>query len=366
VNSPIFLLGEAKGENEDLLGKGFVGSSGASLLRMLDDAKLLELTSEDRAFMKKWWDTRDPKMVDMIWNLHPEFFRSNVFQLRPPGNKIEAFCGGKGGAIVGYPALVKGKFVRGEFQPELDRLAEELINVNPNLILCLGNTACWAMLGQTTISKLRGTTILSTHTVDGFKCLPTFHPAAVGRQHELRPTVVADLMKAAREADHPDIRRPKREIWIEPDLGDIHAFFRAYIKKGRRVSVDIETAGNQITCIGFAPRATVAIVIPFVDRRKLGRNYWATKEHERAAWDAIRGVLEDREILKLFQNGLYDVAFIWRSMGIRVYGAEEDTMLLSHAMQPESLKGLGYLGSVFTDEGSWKQMRQVATIKRDD
>jgi hypothetical protein len=47
-------------------------------------------------------------------------------------------------------------------------------------------------------------------------------------------------------------------------------------------------------------------------------------------------------------------------------GAEHDTMLLSHSLQPESLKGLGYLGSVFTDEGSWKQERKGnQTIKRD-
>ncbi len=41
-------------------------------------------------------------------------------------------------------------------------------------------------------------------------------------------------------------------------------------------------------------------------------------------------------------------------------------MLLHHALQPESLKGLGYLGSVYTDHGSWKQERKMnETIGRD-
>jgi len=45
----------------------------------------------------------------------------------------------------------------------------------------------------------------------------------------------------------------------------------------------------------------------------------------------------------------------------------EDTMLLHHALQPESLKSLGFLGSVYSDEGSWKQLRRGrTTIKRDD
>jgi len=32
-------------------------------------------------------------------------------------------------------------------------------------------------------------------------------------------------------------------------------------------------------------------------------------------------------------------------------------MLLHHAMQPEMEKGLGFLGSLYTNEPSWKFMR---------
>jgi hypothetical protein len=73
-----------------------------------------------------------------------------------------------------------------------------------------------------------------------------------------------------------------------------------------------------------------------------------------------------RPVGKIFQNGLYDIAFIWRAWKIPVMNAEEDTMLLHHALQPESLKSLGYLGSIYTDEGPWKSMREVKTIKRED
>jgi len=63
---------------------------------------------------------------------------------------------------------------------------------------------------------------------------------------------------------------------------------------------------------------------------------------------------------------MYDVAFLWRSYGIKTFNFREDTMLLSHALQPESLKGLGFLGSVYTDHGPWKSERKgVQTIKRD-
>jgi hypothetical protein len=62
---------------------------------------------------------------------------------------------------------------------------------------------------------------------------------------------------------------------------------------------------------------------------------------------------------------MYDIAFLWRAYGVKVMNADEDTMLLHHALYPESEKSLGYLGSIYTDEGSWKRMRKTDTIKED-
>jgi DNA polymerase I-like protein with 3'-5' exonuclease and polymerase domains len=88
-------------------------------------------------------------------------------------------------------------------------------------------------------------------------------------------------------------------------------------------------------------------------------------DDERSAWGFIREIMADREIKKVFQNGLYDIAFLYRSVGIKVRGAEHDTMLMHHSLQPESLKGLGYLGSIYTDERAWKYMRTSTTIKQE-
>lgn len=364
---PIFLLGEAMGENELRIGAGFVGASGIELLRMLSEASIITLSSTDYDYLSAFYRTGDPRQIDMIWRLHPEVHRSNVFQLHPPGNRIEALCGGRKEALPGYPALVKGKFCRLEFYPHLERLGDELLRIDPHLVVCLGNTALWALCGTTGISKLRGTTSTSTHTAGGFKCLSTYHPAAVLRQWELRPVTIADLMKASREAAYPEIRRAEREIWIEPTIKDIIQFREDHIIGAPILSVDIETSGNRVTCIGFSPGPRSAIVIPFDDGRKTGRNYWPTAAAERACWDIIRTILSDPKPPKVFQNGLYDIAFLWRAYGIKVFGAEHDTMLLHHALQPESLKGLGFLGSVYANESAWKVERKgTETIKRDE
>lgn len=364
---PIIFLGEAMGANEVKIGKGFVGTSGIELLKMLSEAGILEFTTADRTYLTNYYSSGDPNQIDMIWNLHPEFFRTNVFQQHPPGNNLEAFCGGKAEGIAGYPALIKGKHVRKEYEYELERLGDEILSIDPNLIVALGNSALWALAGRTGVSKLRGTTCLSTHTVSGYKVLCTYHPAAVTRQWELRPTTIIDLAKIALENSFPEIRRPNCEIWIEPSLADIERFINDHIIGCRILSVDIETSGQQITCIGFAPRHDLAIVIPIHDERTKSRSYWQDEESERQCWRLIRRVLEDSTVKKVFQNGLYDIAFLWRAYGIMVMGASEDSMLAHHALQPESLKGLAFLGSVYTNHGPWKSERKGTdtTIKRD-
>lgn len=363
----LFLLGEALGESEVKIGRGFVGPSGIELLRMLAESGVIEWTETDQSYLSRYYSFGDPHLIDSIWNLHPELYRSNVFQLHPPSNNLEAFCGSKAEGIAGYPALTKGKFVRREFEPQLERLGDEILAIDPNLIVCLGNSALWALGGRTGVPKLRGTTFLSSHCVSDYKCLVTYHPAAVIRGWENRPVTIIDLSKCVYERTYPEVRRPNCSIWIEPSLPDIERFHNEQIIGCEILAADIETSGTRITCIGFAPRRDIAIVIPFDDDRKPGRSYWPTAADERSAWALVRRILEDPSIPKSFQNGLYDIAFLWRSYGIRVLNAKEDSMLCHHALLPESLKGLGFLGSVYTDHGPWKSDRKGTdmTIKRD-
>lgn len=366
--TPLVIVGEYRGAEEDRIDRSFVGPSGVELLRELDEAGVLTLTSEDKSLISKYYNLGDPHQIDMIWNLHAdEIFRTNVLEFHPPGGNLDTICGGKSDGIPGYPAIGKSKYLHKQFGPQLDRLAEQIMGANPNLIITLGNTALWALSGSTGISKVRGTTYLSTFTVGDFKCLSTYNPAAIFKQYELRPTIIMDFVKAARESQFPEIRRPNCEIWIEPSLEDIRTFIDQYVRTCDLLSVDIETSGTRVTCIGFAPTDKLAIVIPFDDARRSDRSYWSSGEDERKCWELIRDVLLDRSIPKLFQNGVYDIGFLARSYGILVRGAKEDTMLLSHALQPESLKGLGYLGSIYTDHGSWKHMRKKhETVKREE
>lgn len=376
----IVFVGEAWGEGEVSCRQPFVGESGKELWRMLGEAWPEAQPELHRAAtrMHKYGHAWIKDRTEWMEKVGVAF--TNVLALRPPGNNLEALCGTKaevGGAAYFLPPLTKGKYLRREFFPELDRLSVELSDMRPNLVVALGNTACWALLRATNIGSIRGAVargnIARTLGDDrpepspSYKTLPTYHPAGVLRQWAWRPIVVADLMKALREAEWPEIRRPERTILIDPTIEELEAWTRETLRGSwRRLSPDIETFGGQIKCIGFARSRSEAIVVPFMDKRKKGWSYWPTVGLELRAWHCVDQLLASG-IDKVGQNFLYDLQYICK-LGLRPRRLQDDTMLLHHSLFPELQKGLGFLGSIYTNEASWKLMRRqkADTEKRDE
>lgn len=348
----IMLVGEAWGEEEEKEGQPFVGASGKLLNRMLSEVGIAR----------------------------SECYVTNVFNLRPqPKNDVEYLAGGKATALPGYPAIKSGKYIRAEYAPELDRLYREIAAEQPTLIIALGASAAWALLATSGIKKIRG----APATLSGpaltavgrpVKVLPTYHPAAIMREWSLRVITVSDLHKAKAEAQFPELRRPSRRIWIEPTIADLADFEHRFIAPAAALSVDIETAGDQITCVGFAPSPDLGIVVPFVDPMQRDGNYWRSLVEEVRAWSYVRDwcastVRNTRLGPKkkgIGQNHLYDMNRLWRTVGIEL-SADEDTMLMHHSLQPEMEKGLGFLASAYTNELPWKFMRaKHETLKKED
>ncbi len=362
TDAKLFFVAEAPGSTEEQQGKPLVGSSGQEFDRCLREAGI----------------DREACRLD------------NVFHWRPPNNKLhEEWCSTKKTVAQSYTeqrdnlvslcpdypwpntytwaSVGQGKYLNPEHLPELQRLKEEIISVRPNLVVTLGGVSTWALLGTAGITKLRGV-VTTSSLVLGQKVLPTWHPAYIQRVWESRLTLIVDLVKAKREAEFRDIRRPQRKIHINPSIQDIKDFRDKYILNCPLLSFDTETANKQITCISFAPTKDRAIVIPFIDREKPGYNYWADPRDEVEAWRLVQEILK-LPMPKLAQNGLYDLQYLWFIHHISIRNFYEDTMLLHHALYIELKKDLGYLGSVYTDEAAWKLMRTRAkdsVEKRED
>lgn len=374
-DAKIVLLGEAWGKEEEAMRQPFVGESGKELFRMLGEAMPLLAPELHREISKlfnygnAWVKDRDE------WFKAARIMKTNVFAFRPADNKIENLHVAKKliekNHLYSLPPMARGKYLDPEYSTELDRLEMELLAARPNLVVALGATASWALTGAGNIGSIRGT---ATQGVLGSwrgKVLPTYHPAGVLRQWSWRPIVVADLMKAAREAEFPELRRPQRKILINPTLQETVEFINGLVSRGSihhplLVAADTETEARQITCLSLAAETDCALVIPFWDKTKPGYSYWS-EEDEFLVWEHLKFLLESPRVRLLWQNGLYDFQYI-TPMNIKIHRSTEDTMLLHHALYPELQKGLGFLGSLYTNEASWKLMRswKADTEKRDE
>jgi hypothetical protein len=289
-------------------------------------------------------------------------YLTNVIPYRPPGNDLGAFCVEKRLLPHDYPKhlrpLEERKFLSPLYLPCLDELDRELREIRPNLVILCGGTACWAA-GIGSISRTRG---VVTQTKWG-KAIPVYHPAAVLRAWNLRPTTVMDLVKARYESTFSEIVIPERELWIEPTLEEVREFFTKFLSLSQQqVAFDIETKGGQITCISLAPNPQLSLCVPFFDPTKPNGNYWSSIAEELEVWSLISTVLTSRSTFRIAQNGLYDVQYLVKQ-GVKVPMIDADTMLLHHALYPESLKGLGFLASIYTNSPSWKGM--VKDLGRD-
>lgn len=376
----VVLVGEAFGASEAEVRRPFAGESGKELFRMLGEA-WPEIDPEEHARVSAlhryglaWTGQREP------WLAAASCAMTNVFNLRPQNNKLEELCGPKS-AVVGtssgtLPPLSLGKYLLSAYLPEVARLYRELVSCRPNLVIALGNTACWALLRTAGISSIRGTVASAAgHLGLGappfqVKVLPTYHPAAMLRNWSWRPIIVADLMKGLREAAFPEIVRPSRTVLVSPTLSECLGWLQNVLQNPPALlSLDTETSLNLIDTFGLARSKSDALVIPFGPHRyrrgdgyytvypvrdgQSRASYWSEDE-ERQVWRALRDVLES-QVPKLFQNGMYDLQYILR-LGIRPAALQEDTMLLHHSLFPELQKGLGFLGSIYTGEASWKLM----------
>lgn len=334
----IAIVGEAPGANEIVDGRPFTGASGQLLRKMCEAAGL-------------------------VWE---ELTLTNVFLARPDGNKIERFfLKVKALKAAGHDPKGRRKhpthgYVAPDRADELPRLLAELDACGCSVIVACGGVSLWALGFDHAISKHRGVhQKLVLPSGREVTVLGTYHPSAVLREWSYRPIVVADLKKAVVGSDAP---RTHRRVRIPQTLGEVRALLAEYMDE-EFIAHDIETEARQITCISLARSPTDAIVIPIWDKSK--PNY--------CAWNPSDEILIWKELDRFFsrkrrwlaQNGMYDMTY-YLEMGMSPNGVWEDTMLLHHSIYCEQPKSLGFLGSLYADEVSWKELRVKRSKGKDE
>jgi DNA polymerase len=143
----LIFIGEGPGFDEDQQGKPFVGAAGQLLTRIIEAIKL----------------TRS------------QVYICNIIKCRPPRNRNP------------QPDEIDSCY------PFLER---QIASIQPDLICALGTFAAQTLLKTATpISKLRG----RFHEYKGIKVLPTYHPAYLLRNPDMKRAVWEDMKLLMKE-----------------------------------------------------------------------------------------------------------------------------------------------------------------------
>ncbi|KKN41712.1 hypothetical protein LCGC14_0720620 [marine sediment metagenome] len=317
-DASIALIGEAPGRDEDREGVSFVGTSGQLLDRMLVEAGI----------------DREDCYVD------------NVMQVRPSGNNFGVFYEDKKRTRP-LPPLIEGRA----------RLVKDLMLINPNVVVALGNEALKALTEHVGVGKWRGS-IIYPSKLGGVKVIPTYHPAGIMRNWLWRQIGVCDLAKAKKQSFVQEFEPPFRALFDDPRLvNTIQRWTETILKGAKYISFDIETRGLEddadIACIAFAITPWRSWCFPLLTRDKK-RDYWKTTTDEMEVWRCISKILGS-DIPKVAQNANFDIAHLERH-GVHVEDLWMDTMNAHHLCYPELPKALDFQTSIYTDEPYYKWM----------
>lgn len=329
------IIGEAGGVQEEKLGRPFVGHAGSVLDQCLHAAGILR----------------------------HDIYITNVFKFHPPGNHIEPYFDER-----------TMRFTE-QGRPYVEELVDELNKTQANVLVPAGNVALAAVVGEAPpwrINKIRGYVVETRSEVDR-KAVPVIHPASAlyggGPKKKSgdrispyiqRYYITNDLKKAKAESAYPELRRPVRELLIPSDLKNALEWID-YFNGLDRLSVDIEVVNFEVSAIGIADSPKQAMSFP------LYHNIF--DEHEECVLlRSLAGLLGNKKIIKVFQNGIFDIHMLATRCGVIVEPITpdmiEDTMIAHSIMFPEMKKALEFLGSLYCgSQEYWKDMVKFDNVK---
>lgn len=244
----------------------------------------------------------------------------------------------------------------------------EIDKVQPKVIVTLDELPTFILTGKQTLAgknAVRGYPYIydqwENHPVPQERpiiIIPSFHPGKmIWANYIWRYYLSHDLTKARELSKNPELLgQPQIETIIPSTFIEAKQYLN-YCSNFDCLSVDIEVDNFEVSCIGFATSPTKAFSIP-TDMR------WSIEE-EVAIWNMIANILADKRITKIGQNFIFDIHFLAYKMGIMTYGKIIDTMMGHSILYPDFLKGLGFLGSIYTKQPMWKDAVSFKDIKKE-
>jgi uracil-DNA glycosylase family 4 len=313
LDSKLWIIGEAPGEQESLEGKPFIGASGKFLREK---------------FRLCGFDIENSRI-------------ENLISWQPPANKfeyIETNC-------------------KEELRESVNLLCEKIKAAKPNLVFGLGAKPLFYLLGERTLSNWRGHIFFSEKL--NCKVLFTYHPSACLRQFHVDKSQYPgqyaalfqlDCQKVIEEMKTPDLSFPDVKFLVQPSFTETINELERLLDEKKPVSYDIETLGGFfMDCIGLCNNLSFSTCIPFYIPNSPRETipYWKSMDEAVQVLRRIKQLLES-SIPKVAQNSQYDNLILGEYYGIDVRNCCHDTMVMAHDIYSSLPKDLGALISVFT------------------
>jgi uracil-DNA glycosylase family 4 len=282
----IMIVGEAPGAREDEKHTAFVGPAGKLLTELLEAEEIL----------------RD------------DCYITNAVKCRPSENATPS---------------------RQDVKACLPYLATEIGQVQPQIIISLGNTALQALTGRSGITKHRGRPVqLGDATV-----IPTFHPAAALRSSHYLPHIKADLRAAKRILSGDASGRLHTRTRLICNGLQLQALIRK-LEESPEIAFDVETTGlhewepnARVVTLGVSWAPGEAAVIPLF--------HSSSEKYESLSqvWmNYLKYVLEDKTKKFIAHNAKFDAKWMAKE-GINI-PVTFDTMIAAHLLDENRQKGL--------------------------
>lgn len=235
-------------------------------------------------------------------------------------------------------------------------LAEELAEVDANVIVAAGEMAFAALCELDRLTMYRGYVFEST-LLPGRKVIPIHSPrGAIRGMYTHRYLIATDLKKVKYESSFPELRRPERQLVYEYTCVEEALEWLRYFEDQPQVGFDIEVLQYEVSCISMASTPDLACVFPTDTRWNL--------DEAVLIWRGIQAVLGNPKSTKIVQNSMFDVPFLLTRNGVVIRGPLHDTMVGHSIVYPELQKGLGFLGSIYCgSQEYWKDTVKFKNIK---
>lgn len=211
----------------------------------------------------------------------------------------------------------------------------------PNLrtVLLLGNYALEALTGKKGITQWRGSVITGNTGMREVTAVCTFNPAMCARDPMTQLMFDMDIKQKLQPVIMGTFKEHHVATHINPTHKQAIDYLRACEASPQPIASDIEVISNETACVGFALTPHDAMCIAF---RNETENVYSLEDEADIRRRMQRLYTAPRTRL-VWQNGGFDMAWLWFKDRIRCNPAYSDTMLAHHVLTPTAPHDLGFI-----------------------